>query len=729
MFPFVKQLDKMDCGPACISMVLKHYGINATIREIRSNTRTQRDGTSIKSICDALESYNLNCLPVKININILRTQAPLPTIIITNDNHFIIIYKITTRNIYVADPAFGLIKYSKPDFESLWQDENQNGIAILIEKAKRESEYNRDKANKTKKYDSHKNTLFLIDYLKDYKKEIIQLMLGVFTGIILNLLIPIITQNIIDEGIGAFNFHFITIMLLCQIFVFLGKVNLDLVRTFSISKISGHITLNIQSGLYKHILRLPISFFEEHMIGDIIQRVYDHEKIEDFLTGNSVNTVFSAINIIALLTIIIIININVFLITMLFIFLTVTWIIITGKKRKINEYKRVKQAGINQSEVIDVLHGMNDIKISNSEQLKYESLWYNSNKLSKLRFKIARISIIQIIISTFLNDIRTIIVTFICANMVINGTLSIGQMLAVSYIIAQINSPLIDIISFIQQFQDASISIERLTEIRKVAPEINSYQLIKYLPDNSDIVIKDLCFRYDKTRSNYQLNNVNLVIPHNKITSIVGSSGSGKTTLLKILLKLYSDYEGHISYGELPYSAIQNQDWRKKCGVVLQDGYIFSDTIENNIALGAESIDYEQLIRATQISNIYNFISEMPQKFKTKIGEEGMGISMGQKQRLLIARAIYNNPDFLFFDEATSSLDANNEREIMNNLNAIFVNKTVFIIAHRLSTVINSDQIIVLDNGQIIETGTHIELTKKRGAYFNLIRNQLELGK
>jgi ATP-binding cassette subfamily B protein len=482
-----------------------------------------------------------------------------------------------------------------------------------------------------------------------------------------------------------------------------------------------------------------MSFFDTKMTGDILQRLGDHKRIESFLTGSTLNVVFSLFNLVLFSIVLLLYNKTIFFIFCIGSILYFFWIKIFLKFRRQLDFKRFAIASKENTATMQLIYGMQEIKLNSAEQLRRWE-WENLQaQLFKLSFKGLSLSQYQQAGVFFINEGKNILITFFVAKAVIDGQLTLGAMVAIQYIIGQLNSPVEQLIGFVQSGQDAKISLERLNEIHSLEDEEPADKtFITHLPENKTIQINNLSYTYPGAGNDPVLKNISLKIPEGKITAIVGMSGSGKTTLLKLLLKFYENYQGEIKIGSPLQSSpegggsslkyIGPKFWRRQCGSVMQDGYIFSDSIAKNIAVSDEAPDYNKLIPACKVANILSFIESLPLGFNTKIGAEGNGISAGQKQRILIARAVYKNPEYLFFDEATNALDANNESVIMQNLQEFFRNKTVVIVAHRLSTVKNADNIIVLHNGEITEQGTHEDLTFKRGEYFQLVKNQLELG-
>lgn len=725
-FPFYKQPDSKDCGPTCLRIIAKYYGKLITLQEIRDLSETTREGSSLLKLSDASESLGFKSLGVKIKLSTLR-EAQLPLIVHWNNNHFIVVYKITKNSVYVSDPSFGLLKYSKKEFVTGWIGNNANesineGIALLLELTPKFYENEYDQENK-------KSLNFFFKYLFNYKDLIAQLIVGLILGSVLQLILPFLTQSIVDIGIQNQDIDFIYLILAAQLMLFFGQVAVGIFRSWILLHLSTRINISLVSDFFIKLMKLPIAYFDTRMTGDIMQRINDHNRIENLLTGSTLNTLFSLVNLFVFGLVLIYYNSKIFVIFLIGSILYIIWILFFLKRRKELDYKRFSNMSQEQSTVIELINGMQEIKMSNAEKQKRWKWEYIQARLFKVSIQSLSLEQTQSIGSAFINQAKNILITFSSAILVIEGSITLGMMLSIQYIIGQLNGPIEQLVGFIQATQDAKISLERLAEIHdKEDEEIRGKYLISNIAKNQNLEIKDVTFRYQGSDEN-TLKQLSLKIHANQITAIVGASGSGKTTLIKVLLKFYNIKNGSILYGENHLNSISHKAWRETCGVVMQEGYIFNDTIAYNIAIGIDVIDEEKLIHATKTANIYDFIQSLPLGFNTKIGNEGIGISTGQRQRLFIARAIYKSPDILFFDEATSALDSKNERIIMENLNKYFENKTVIIIAHRLSTVKNADQIIVLEDGRVIESGVHKTLITKQGSYYNLIKNQLELEK
>jgi ATP-binding cassette subfamily B protein len=716
----------MACGATCLRIVAKHYGKNFSLPDIIQATQTNREGTNLQGMSEAAEKIGFRTLGVKVPFDKLVEDAPLPCIAHWNQNHFVVVYKIKKNKIYIADPSHGLLVYDKEEFIKSWvSDGKDEGVLLLLETT---PEFYTDKFDTNVK-EKKQNFSFLASYLKPHRKAILQLVIGLLAGSLLQLIFPFLTQSIIDIGVQNRDVNFIYLILFAQLMVFFGRTTIEIIRNYILMHVSSRINISLVSDFFVKLMKLPISYFDTKMTGDIMQRISDNHRIEQFLTGSSLNTLFSAFNFVIFSGVLAFYSLKiftVFIIGTLFYFLWITFFL---KKRADLDFKRFSQGSQNQSKVMELINGMQEIKLHNAERQKRWQWEVLQVKLFKINLKGLSLTTAQNSGSSLINELKNIIITFLAAKLVLDGEVTLGMMLSISYITGQLNAPVMEMVGFVQHWQDAKLSLERLGEIHNKEDEepIND-ELTNDIERNSSFNIQNISFKYEGVGNDLVLKNLSIQIPANKITAIVGTSGSGKTTLMKLLLKFYNPTEGSINLEATNLKNVSSKAWRDKCGVVMQEGYIFNDTIANNIAVGVDVVDKQKLKHAVFVANIKEFIETLPLGYNTKIGMEGIGISTGQKQRILIARAVYKNPDYLFFDEATSALDSNNEKIIMNNLNEFFKHKTVVVIAHRLSTVKNADQIIVLDKGQIIEKGNHTELTALRGAYYELVKNQLELG-
>lgn len=761
-FPHYTQADFKDCGPTCLKIIAKHYGKTLNIQTLRELSETTREGSNLLNLSDAAEFLGFRTLGVKLNVEKLL-EAPLPCILHWNANHYVVLASLNpskggklNRNFLISDPAFGLIEYNQEEFLKRWIGNNadettQEGIALLVEPTpKFYSPLTPEKSGQATKGgigDSDENGYgfgFLSRYVWQYKSFVIQLIIGLLAGSILQLIFPFLTQSVVDVGIQNQNIHFIYMVLAAQLFLFFGKTALELIRSWIILHLSTRINISLISDFFIKLMNLPISYFDVRMTGDIMQRINDHHRIERILTTSSLSVLFSVINMFIMGGVLAYYNLKIFAVFFVGSFLYFLWVILFLKRREVLDYKRFSEVSQEQSKVIELINGMQEIKLHNAEKQKRWGWEYIQARLFKVSMKSLVLEQTQGIGSNFINELKNIIIIFLSAKLVIDGSITLGMMMAITSIVGGLNGPIVQLIGFIRELQDAKISLARLSEIHGKEDETqNENEKVRDIPEDCDVVIKDLDFRYIGSDVNV-LENLNLVIPANKVTAIVGTSGSGKTTLMKLLLKFYEPNKGEIilssasDYNEkvknssslsgLKLENISQKAWRTHIGSVMQEGFIFNDTIANNIAIGQDVIDKERLQYAADVANIKEFIETYPLRYNTKIGQEGVGMSTGQKQRLLIARAVYKNPEMLFFDEATSALDANNEKEIMEKLDVFFKNKTVVVIAHRLSTVMNADQVVVLEKGKIIELGTHQELVELKGSYFKLVKNQLQLG-
>ncbi|MGA9213198.1 peptidase domain-containing ABC transporter [Kaistella sp.] len=726
-FPFYKQPDAKDCGPTCLRIISKFYGKTIPLQQIRNLSETTREGSSLLGLSEAAENLGFRSLGVQVDFNTLQEEVPLPCVVHWNKQHFVVVYKIDkSGKVYISDPSYGIITYTKVEFIKYWIGENadettEEGIALLLETtpAFYKNEFDEDEKKMT--------FSFLSKYLLKYKSLVVQLAVGLLAGSLLSLILPFLTQSIVDVGIQNQDLNFIYLVLIAQIMLFLGRMGIEVIRSWILLHLSTRINISIISDFFIKLMKLPISFFDTRMTGDIMQRINDHTRIEQLLTSSSLNTLFSLVNLIIFSIVLLFYDYRLFLVYLVGAILYIGWISFFLKKRKELDYKRFSQISQEQSKVIELVNGMQEIKMHNAEKQKRWGWEFLQVKLFKLRIKSLSLEQWQSVGGNFINQMKDILVSFLSAKLVLSGNLTLGMMLSVQYIIGQLNSPLMQLVEFIRQTQDAKISLERLGEIHdKEDEESKDEQYVSEIPQN-DIEISNMSFRYIGS-DQYVFENLNLSIPYQKTTAFVGASGSGKTTLLKLLMKFYEPNNGMVKIGNTNLKNISPKTWRDHCGVVMQEGYVFNDTIAGNIAIGEDYIDKQKLRKAVEIANIKDFIEGLPLSYNTKIGNEGLGVSGGQKQRLFIARAVYKSPEYIFFDEATSALDANNEKIIMENLEQFFKGKTAIVIAHRLSTVKHADKIIVLDKGKVVEEGNHSELVAKKGEYYRLIKNQLELG-
>lgn len=731
-FPHYLQHDAADCGPASLRMVAKHYGREYSAEMLRRHCYISREGVSMLGISDAAEFIGFRTIGVRISFEQLAEDALLPCILHWNQNHFVVCYRIEKKrngryNIYISDPASQRLCYTKEEFLKCWlstkSDNIDRGSALLLEPGV-------DFGNREEEVESQKHRLsFFFKYLLPYKGQFVQLLYGMLVGSLLQLLFPFLTQAMVDWGIGEKNLDLITLILIAQMMLFLALLSVGYIRSWILLHVNSRIDISLISDFLIKLMNMPLHFFDTKRTGDIMQRIGDHGRIKSFLMGNSMSILFSLANFMIFASVLAYYNMTVLMIFLIGNTFHVLWILYFMKYRRELDLKRFNQSATEQNKIIQLIQGMQDIKLNNCEKQKrweWERVQVNLFKISVRGLTIGQI---QQSGSVFFTQATHILISFIAARAVVEGLMTLGMMMSLTYIIGQMSAPIGDFIGFAQALQDAQISLERLNEIHaQEDEELNISNKTTVLPKDRSIRVDYLRFSYDGSERNYVLDDISLVIPEHKVTAIVGGSGSGKTTLIKLMQGFYQPNSGSIRIGGMNLNTINPHLWRNKTGSVMQESFIFSDTIANNIALNTDDVDTERLYHAAVMANADDFISELPLGYNTKIGMEGSGVSQGQRQRLLIARAIYKNPEYIFFDEATNSLDATNECIIMDNLHEFYRGKTVVIAAHRLSTVKDADQIVVMKQGHVVEIGTHESLVAKRGEYYALVKNQLELG-
>ncbi|MFN8337171.1 MAG: peptidase domain-containing ABC transporter [Cyclobacteriaceae bacterium] len=728
-FPFYPQLDSSDCGAACIRMIAKHYGKDVNQHVLRETAATKREGASLFGISLAAENIGFRTVGAKISFETLKEDVLLPAVVFWNQIHFVVVYKITSKFVYVADPAAGLLKYKHESFLRCWisslSNEVDSGIVLAIEP--RPEFYEGGKQSLATKSPWKQSLYEMMSFLKPHKSLLILLVVGLFFGSLLQLTLPFLTQSIVDVGISSKSISFVNLVLLGQLVLFIGIISNSLLQQIITLHLGTRVNISSISHFLWKLFKLPISFFEGRVVGDILKRIEDNYRIEQFLSVSLLSTVFSILTFTVFSIVLLIYNPSIFIVFSVFCLVYASYVILFLKKRRELDYKRFQQISVNHGNIVEIVHGMNEIKLNNGEASK---MW----EWEKVQAKIFKVNVASMKLSQYqnsggqlINEVKNVIITAITAASVISGEMTLGIMLSIQFIIGQISAHMNLFVGFIQEFQDAKIALERIHEVsvlQQKSPEEEGTQII---PEGAaEICLENVSFRYN-INSEDVLSDINLTLPKGKVTAIVGHSGSGKTTLLKLMLRFYAPTNGSIRVGELDFNSIEPSSWRAACGVVMQDGYIFTDTIARNIAVGEEVIDEDKLHTASKLACIDELIESLPLDYNSILGVNGSGFSQGQKQRLLIARALYKNPSFIMFDEATSSLDAKTEKKIIHNTREIFKGRTVMVIAHRLSTIRDADQIVVLEKGKIAEKGTHEELIASQGVYYDLIQNQLSV--
>ena len=723
-FPFSMQHDTMQCGVACLKMICMYYGKDYSLNTLSQYCSPTNEGVSLLGISEAAQKLGLKSLCGRMSLNSLKTLT-LPCILHWDQNHFVVLYKLSKNNYYIADPGKGLVRYSNEDFSSHWISTISNGvekgIGMLLEPT---VEFNRHKENAQTEKRSFR---FLLEYVNQYKRYFLQIVLGLFLGCLIQLALPFMTQSIVDVGIGHRNIGFIWLILLGQLMLTVSCALTDYIRRWLLLHISLRINISLVSDFFIKLLRLPMSFFDTKQMGDIMQRIDDHIRVEKFLTNQTLNVLFSFLTFLVFSMVLFLYNKLIFFIFVISSLIYGGWMTVFLKRRKLLDYDLFEKQAINNNKTYEFITTMQEIKLQDCEKRRRWEWEDIQAEVFKVNMKSLKLQQTQETGSIFINEVKNIVITVISATAVISGELTLGMMLAVQYIIGQLNAPIDQIMHYLYAVQDVKIGLERINEIHVMSNE-DRIDKNTVADDHSDISFNHVSFKYDIHSLDNIINNVSFTIPNGKITAIVGASGSGKTTLLKLLLGYYPVSEGDIMIGDENINDLNKRYWRQKCGVVMQEGVIFSESIARNIAILDEDIDTDRLVAAAKMACIHDYVMSLPMKYNTIVGKDGVGLSLGQRQRILIARAIYRDPRYIFLDEATNSLDAKNERDIVKQLDSFYEGRTVLVIAHRLSTVRNADQIIVLDKGSIVELGNHDSLIAKHGVYYNLVKNQLELG-
>ena len=725
-FPFYCQHDSMQCGVACLAMVCKHYGQTYSQDTIAKICYATSEGVSMLGVSEAATQMGLHTTSGKISIRKL-TESPLPCILHWNQNHFVVLYKVKKEKFYIADPGKGLITYNRTEFEQHWISTQSNGedcgIAMFLTPT--QAFYDR----KEEYRDEKKSFRFLMGYIKQYRRYFGQILLGVLIGSLLQLALPFLTQAIVDVGIKNRDISFIWLVLIGQLVLVLSRTTVDFIRRWLLLHISLRINISLVSDFFIKLLRLPMSFFDTKLMGDLMQRMNDHGRVNNFLTQQILSIAFSMLSFVVFSVVLLIYNRLVFGIFLVGSIAYGVWMALFLRKRKVLDYELFEQQAKNNNTTYEFITSMQEIKLQDCEQRRRWEWEDVQAGLFEVQMKTLKLQQMQEAGGVFISELKNVIVTVVAATAVIHGEITLGMMLSIQYIMGQLNFPIEQLMGFFYSLQDVQISLERINEIHGKDDENSEREALTAVTDGHEgISIDNIMFKYDPHSLYKTIDGACIHIPHGKVTAIVGASGSGKTTLVKLMLGYYPVLEGRICIGTTDINALDMKWWRRQCGVVMQDSVIFSESIARNIAVDDGEIDKERLVKAVEIANIHDYIMKLPLKYNTKIGRDGIGLSQGQKQRILIARAVYKEPQFIFLDEATNALDAKNERAIVENLNEFYKGRTVVVVAHRLSTVKNADQIVVLEAGKVVEVGDHNTLIAKQGTYYNLVKNQLELG-
>lgn len=724
-FPFFRQLDYRDCGPTCLRMIAKHYGKTFSREFLRDKAGITKIGVTMAGIAEAAEAIEMRTLGMRLSLESLIKEAPTPFIVPWRQKHFVVVYKTTKTKICIADPAQGLLDYSHQDFKNAWTNTNDGtGFVLLLEPNAQFFTLEEDKSK-------NDGFSFLIPYFKPYTKLIRQLFIGLLVGTIIQFIMPFLMQSVVDIGVNHRDIPFIYLILISQLVLILSQTIVTIFREWILIHITSRFNIKMVSDFLFKMLKLPVSFFDTRNTGEHLERISDHIRIQNFVSSSTLNMLFSMITFIIFNFILAYYNLKIFFVFIIASVLYVGWTFFFLKKRAVLDYKRFDETSQSQTNLIQIINGVKEIKINNSQRKNRWKWEYTQISLFKISLSTLKLAQYQSVGATLINELKNVIITFLSAKAVVDGELTLGMMVTIQYIVGQLNLPLGNFVTFIQTWQDAKISLERLSQVHARDDEdLILVNKTSELPNSKTIEIKDLSYRYGGKSTPFVLKNLNCSILEGKTTAIVGASGSGKTTLMKLLLKFYEPTKGNITVGSIDLNTINNDYWRSNCGAVMQDTFMFNDTIAGNISESEqnEMIDRDKLNNAAFVANMEDFIQKLPNKYNTELGTSGIRLSGGQEQRIMIARAVYKNPFYVFFDEATSALDANNEKVIMQNLDAFLKGKTAIVVAHRLSTVKNADNIIVLENGTVVEQGTHEKLTELKGKYYELVKNQLELG-
>ena len=720
-FPVEYQMDSQDCGPACLKIIANHFGKFYSLQSLRDRCGITKEGVSLLDLSTGAESIGLRTLAIKCTIDDVVNSVPFPAIIFWKDSHFVVVYHANKKYIWVSDPAKGRIKYTHEEFKKGWYQKGaKQGVLLAIEPT---AEFKDSKAER----EQRKNTFSsILKYFTPYQRNFTLIFVIMLLVTALQGMLPFISKAVIDVGIKTSDVNFINMVLIGNISILLSVMIFNVIRDWILMHITARVNIALISDYLIKLMKLPVTFFENKLLGDILQRAQDHERIRSFIMNNSLSLIFSILTFVVFSIILLIYNAIIFYIFISGSILYAGWVLLFLNIRKKMDWEYFELLSKNQSYWVETVSSIQDIKIYNYEKhrrWKWEEI---QARLYHVNKRVLAITNAQNLGAQFIESIKNMGIVFFCATAVIKGEITFGVMISTQFIIGMLNGPLVQFINFIVSAQYAKISFLRINEIKQLEDEeeLLSVGSTTILPENKSLILDNVNFQYT-ANSPLVLHNIYLHIPENKVTAIVGGSGCGKSTLLKLLVRLYKPSYGDIKMDKMNVNAINLRQWRSMCGVVMQDGKIFSDTILNNIVLDDEHIDYEQLRKVCRIAQIEDEINAMPKGFETNIGENGRGLSGGQKQRLLIARALYRNPQYLFLDEATNALDTINEKKIVEALNNAFLQRTVIVVAHRLSTIRNADQIVVLDKGYIVEVGNHDSLMERKGHYFQMIASQM----
>ena len=721
-FPVEYQMDSHDCGPASLKIIAKHFGKYYSLQYLRDRCGITKEGVSLHDISVGAEYIGLRTLAVKCDVNEVVNSVPFPAIIFWNNNHFVVVYHADKKHIYVSDPARGRVKYSHETFKQGWYQRGENqGVLLAVEPT---VDFKETKAEKEQKRNSF---LSILKYFTPYSHSFALIFVIMFIVTALQGVLPFISKAVIDVGIKTSDVNFINMILIGNISILLSVMVFNVLRDWILLHITARVNIALISDYLIKLMNLPVTFFENKLMGDILQRAQDHERIRSFIMNNSLSLIFSMLTFVVFAIILLIYNVVIFLIFLAGSALYVCWVLLFLNVRKKLDWEYFELLSRNQSYWVETVSAIQDVKINNYEKQRRWKWEEIQARLYHVNKRVLAITNMQNLGAQFIESIKNMGIVFFCAVAVINGDITFGVMISTQFIIGMLNGPLSQFISFVMGAQYAKISFLRINEIRQLEDEeeLLSVGNTCILPNEKSITLSNVHFQYS-ANSPFVLKGIYLHIPENKVTAIVGGSGCGKSTLLKLLVRLYKPSFGDIKMDTMNVDAINLRQWRNLCGVVMQDGKVFSDTIINNIVLDADRIDYDRLHEVCKIAQLEEEINAMPNGFDTTVGETGRGLSGGQKQRLLIARALYRNPKMLFLDEATNALDTINERKIVDALNNAFEHRTVVVIAHRLSTIQNADQIVVLDKGYIVEVGTHKTLMENKKRYYELVSSQTQ---